>query len=399
MAAGLEIDTDRLEAFRRAFAAHAAGALSPADLIPVERVDALVPGTALGLELAEELELLRPFGAGNPSPTLLVPAARVDSVSGMGEERKHSRFTLVTGGARSRGVLFGVGPRALAAVKGEPHDLAVRLERHRWNGTVEPRVILRALCPTRPGRLRALEEEEPFWVRVERELERDPGGEVAARPWPSEVIDCRGAGTAGVAGDLLSSGEPVLIAVADVPRRRESLEHLLGGLAGPEGLAVASWTALAADPALAHRFRHVVAFDPPAAPPALGPATLHMAWGPAELDFAQAVWRSELGLRPALTDAYRALREARAPRGEALRKALAGTGRFARSAEVCGRLLRVLGELELIEYRDCASGGPACALREAPRTELERSPSYRAYRAALERLLGRTEGAVAAAPA
>ncbi len=399
MAAGLEIEADRLDAFRRALAAHAAGALAPADLIPVERVDALVPGTALGLELAEELERLRPFGAGNPSPTLLVPAARVDSVAGMGEQRKHSRFTLVTGGARSRGVLFGVGPRALAAANGEPHDLAVRLERHRWNGTVEPRVILRALCPTRPGRLRVLGGDEPFWVRAEREFERDPWSEAPAPQRCAEVVDHRGEGTAGVVGDLLSSGEPVLIAVADVPRRRESLERLLGGLAEAEGLAVASWTALAADPALAHRFRHVVAFDPPAAPPALGPATLHMAWGPAELDFAQSVWRSELDLRPALTDAYHALREARAPRGEALRQALAGTGRFARSAEVCGRLLRVLGELELIEYRDCASGGPACTLREAPRTDLERSPSYRAYRATLERLLGRTEGAVAAAPA
>jgi single-stranded-DNA-specific exonuclease len=414
MAAGLEIEAGEVDPFRRALAAHAAGALSPADLLPVERVDAVVPGTALGLELAEELERLRPFGAGNPSPTLLVPAARVDSVAGMGEERKHSRFTLVTGGARSRGVLFGAGPRSLAAANGEPHDLAVRLERNRWNGTIEPRVILRALCPTRAGPLRVLGEDEPFWVRAERELEGDPPvpgapswigvamrtqGRTVDRGGAGGTVDRRGEGTAGVAGDLLSSGEPVLIAVADVPRRRESLERLLGGLAGPEGLAVASWTALAADPGLARGFHHVVAFDPPAAPPALGEALLHLAWGPAEVEFAEAVWRSELELRPALRDAYRALRGAGAARGEALRQALAGAGRFARSPEVCGRLLRVLRELGLIEYTDCASGGPACALLDAPRTELERSPSYRAYRARLEQLLGQAEGAVAAAPA
>src|SRR5215213_5119539 len=107
MAAGLELDADAVEPFRRALAAHAGAALSPADLIPVERVDAVVPGGELGLELAEDLELLRPFGMGNPQPTLLVPSARFERVTGMGEEKQHSRFTLVTaGGARSRGVAF-----------------------------------------------------------------------------------------------------------------------------------------------------------------------------------------------------------------------------------------------------------------------------------------------------
>src|SRR4029078_7497660 len=73
MAAGVELDADSVDAFRHALAAHAAAALSPDDLIPVERVDAVVPGGDLGLDLAEDLELLRPFGMGNPQPTLLVP--------------------------------------------------------------------------------------------------------------------------------------------------------------------------------------------------------------------------------------------------------------------------------------------------------------------------------------
>ena len=65
-----------------------AAALSPDDLIPVERVDAVVPGGDLGLDLADDLELLRPFGMGNPQPTLLVPAARFERVTGMGEDKR-----------------------------------------------------------------------------------------------------------------------------------------------------------------------------------------------------------------------------------------------------------------------------------------------------------------------
>src|SRR3954447_25436348 len=61
VAAGLEIDASEVGAFRRTLAAHAGQALTPADLVPVERIDAVVPGGALGLPLAEELETLRPF--------------------------------------------------------------------------------------------------------------------------------------------------------------------------------------------------------------------------------------------------------------------------------------------------------------------------------------------------
>src|SRR3954451_20853540 len=103
-AAGLEIDRGSIDAFRQAFVAHAASVLSPADLIAEQRIDAVVPGDALGTELAEELEQLAPFGHGNPAPTLLVPAARVSDVRSMGEDGQHTRFTLSGGGSRARGV-------------------------------------------------------------------------------------------------------------------------------------------------------------------------------------------------------------------------------------------------------------------------------------------------------
>ena len=49
-----------------------------------------------------------------------------------------------------------------------------------------------------------------------------------------EPIDRRREGFAGVAGDLFTSGERVLVAVADVERRRQGLEQIVAGLApGP----------------------------------------------------------------------------------------------------------------------------------------------------------------------
>src|SRR5205085_11387294 len=54
-AAGFEVEASNIGALRRAFVRHAASSLTPWDLIPEERVDAVMPGTALGPDLAEEL--------------------------------------------------------------------------------------------------------------------------------------------------------------------------------------------------------------------------------------------------------------------------------------------------------------------------------------------------------
>src|SRR5215204_3212328 len=109
-AAGLSIARADVPAFREAFAAHAASVLAPEDLRPEVRVDAVAPGNALTLSLAEELESLAPFGQGNPAISLLVPSALLDDPRPMGEGR-HVAFTLAAGGARSRCVLFGAGSR------------------------------------------------------------------------------------------------------------------------------------------------------------------------------------------------------------------------------------------------------------------------------------------------
>jgi hypothetical protein len=302
----------------------------------------------------------------------------------MGEDREHSRFTLVTaGGARSRGVAFRSPPRELAPAQEQAHDIALRLEQNRWNGIVEPRVILRALCPTQPGELEPLGDDRPFWEEVEDTL----AAEVAFdRPADTGIVeDRRSEGFAGVAGDLFSSGEPVLVAVADVPRRRAGLEAVVAGLAdGP--MPVVSWTALDARPELAARFQHLVALDPPPggiADPLLSTTPrAHLAWGPAEADFAISAYRAALDLRPQLAEVYRALRELEPePTVTELEGALRGTARYRRGASVCARLLKVLTELGLIEL-DLDT--PCCRILEAVRTDLQRSPTYRATEARFE---------------
>jgi single-stranded-DNA-specific exonuclease len=169
-AAGLTIARDRVDAFREAFVAHAAAVLAPEDLVPTQRLDAVVSGDALALGLAEELERLGPFGAGNPEPALLVPAALLDDPRPMGEGR-HVAFTLSAGGARSRCVAFGAGSR-LPAAAGEPVEAAVRLEVNRWGGAIEPRLVLRHARPARPAPIDIVGEPPSFAEGIRTELHR-----------------------------------------------------------------------------------------------------------------------------------------------------------------------------------------------------------------------------------
>src|SRR4051794_39351556 len=63
-AAGLTIQRENVENFRTAFLAHAAAVLTPEDLVPKVRIDAVAQGDALSLGLAGELQGLAPFGMG-----------------------------------------------------------------------------------------------------------------------------------------------------------------------------------------------------------------------------------------------------------------------------------------------------------------------------------------------
>jgi single-stranded-DNA-specific exonuclease len=147
-AAGLSLRPDRVDSFAEAFAAHADAVLAEEDLRPVTVVDAIVPGSALTLELAQELERLAPFGLGNPEVTLLVAGCEAVDPATVGEGR-HLRFRVRQHG-RDAGaaIAFGLGAQ-LERLRGQAlHDLAFRLKENRWNGTVAPQLVVRRLFDT-----------------------------------------------------------------------------------------------------------------------------------------------------------------------------------------------------------------------------------------------------------
>jgi single-stranded-DNA-specific exonuclease len=373
-AAGLTVRPDRVESLRVALERHAREVLAPELLQPVEGVDAIVSGSELGLGLVEELEQLEPTGMGNPRPRLLVPGARLEDLRTMGEGR-HARFIVSAGGTRTPAVAFGCEGR-LSVKQGEPADATFRLERNAWNGTVEPRLVLREAWPSQPEEIEVVAEPEEYLAGVIEELDR-----ALELPAPASgehqrtVLDRRGFTPLAMLADALAAGGGVLAVCSDVPRRVCGLSPRTGGF------SVVSYHALECAPELAGAFEHVVALDPPASTGqqallGAGSGFTHLTWGEAELRFAKQMHELEYGLRASLVALYRDLRSRGRVAGEELERLLRGEGSQGRPARLAGRLIRVLAELELVSLdRDL----PALAVASTAHTSLERSTAFRVY--------------------
>jgi single-stranded-DNA-specific exonuclease len=434
-AAGLELDADRVDAFREAFIAHAASEIDPADLVRRERLDALVGvgREGIGMDLARQLESLGPFGMGNPGPRLLVPSGRLREVRPLGEEGKHSRFQLESGAGRAAGVAFGMNGE-ITRREDQPLDLSVELEVDRWNGAEQPRVVVRELYPLDGAKSDAEGgqcgegcpgPDGEWWERLEHELERVTAGQPGAlldvrAPEGSrrDQIDRRGGAAVASLAELISSGESVLAICADAARRAklasaaadprrfgaatpriaccrcgsESLDKALRISEGA-GLTLVDWTVVARRPEAPRDFRHVVAIDPApsealeslawadaesthSAATNTAAGYLHLAYGPAELQLAERLLAREWELCAPIAEIWRALAETRGEaEGASLRTALEGASDYPRTPETAARCVRVLCELGLCEWLpDRASG--ALRVLSSERTDLGRSRAY-----------------------
>jgi single-stranded-DNA-specific exonuclease len=416
-AAGLEIEQDRLDAFRAAFLDHASAELGTEPPVRREQVDAVVGGEALSHDVAAQLARLGPFGKANPEVRLLIPSARIADVRPMGETERHARFSLASGAARASGVAFGAGASLAADADRGPVDVSVRLELNEWNGAVAPRIVLGELYPEAPGEPSDLRCPDGEWSeRVAAGLE--PGTAASEGPPPigavrRRVDRTRASAIASVAA-VASSGEPVLVVCADALWRRALVERAVppsrfgggrtailasrGSIAagraaaelllerGNGGVALVDWAALGLAPDLATRFPHVMLADPAPEPrvealalagPQSGPGYVHVLGSHEDPSLAVRALGLAFPTRAALGHAYRALRR-HAEHGPldapGARAALEAEGDV-RSPEWCARAVAILAEIGAVRTR-ASERELALEVVSSVRGALEQSPGY-----------------------
>ena len=143
-AGGLSIKPEQLKKFSAAFEIAAREVLSPEQLAPVLEIDAELDFSAIGMALMRELEILQPFGVGNPEPVFTTSGAEVC-------ERKvfsaGVRYRLRQAGRVISGVIFGVGDD-YPGMSGEQMDVVYRLTANEWNGTTSVELKIADVRPS-----------------------------------------------------------------------------------------------------------------------------------------------------------------------------------------------------------------------------------------------------------
>jgi single-stranded-DNA-specific exonuclease len=142
MAAGFSLQADRLEAFHAFLDERLAAACilpSAADLV----IEGSLAVSGATVEVAQHLERLAPFGAGNEEPVLVLHRAKVVRADRVGREASSIRAFVEgeSGGPRLKAMMFRTKERALpdallARADGAPIHLAGHLRAEEWNGTV-----------------------------------------------------------------------------------------------------------------------------------------------------------------------------------------------------------------------------------------------------------------------
>jgi len=414
-ACGLRLRREHIPAFREAFVAQAAAALSEADLVRTQLVDAVVGGHDLTLGLADELELLAPHGFGNRKVTLLLHGAEVVGPR-LTRDHRHAQYRVRCDGATCQAIHFNFAKLQELTEPGR-FDVPLGLSKNEYNGAVSAQAEVRGLhrlgapdrdvcatacdlsCPDRltGGALWGELLEGPSWPG-----DGEPAALAEARR-DGRLLDRRGRPAVSTLSALAAGGERVLVLVADVARRRPLLSRdvlspqlarraaylqsacvgrLGEALAGPD-VVLTGYDVVAARPQLAAAFAHVVLLDPPftrsllAAVAAAAPeAWVHALWGRAEAGFAAQVAAAELDLDATMRRAWRALSAAAGRFDEALEQEVFGGDPFLRSAGAAAAALRALRDAALLSVD--GAGGYHLE-RPQSKVDVTQTDTYRAW--------------------
>ncbi len=137
MAAGFSLEESKLEEFKAFAGQYVADKIGDEAITPVIELDGALDAAGATWNLAESLELLEPFGAGNAEPKLMLSRVRISRPGLIGSG--HVRCVLVSSGGESvKAVAFrcadnDVG-KALLCAKGELYDVAGVLRKDTWQG-------------------------------------------------------------------------------------------------------------------------------------------------------------------------------------------------------------------------------------------------------------------------
>lgn len=127
LAAGLSLNTENIDGFRRAINEYAAREF-PRMPAPILNIDCQLPPSMITLELYGAAELLEPFGTDNPTPVIAVMGLKITNIFGAAGG-KHQKITMERDGHIISAMKFSTATEDFPFNVGDTVDIAVTLDK------------------------------------------------------------------------------------------------------------------------------------------------------------------------------------------------------------------------------------------------------------------------------
>ena len=147
LAAGLSVTRGELPSFVSKINEFARNTLSDEDLVSVIETDCEIKFGDISLELAESLQMLEPYGVGNPVPLFIVRNASVVDINGV-SEGKHTKLILGNGKITHSAMYFSNSPESLGIYAGDKVDILFSIDINEWQDRKNVQLIIRDLKPS-----------------------------------------------------------------------------------------------------------------------------------------------------------------------------------------------------------------------------------------------------------
>lgn len=142
-AAGMSVEPEELEHFAQELNRVLWEDYTAGDFVPQASYDLRATVGDMTLRLAEELEMLEPYGFGCPTPVFRLDGVAFDRMRSLGREHRHFQANVVgEEGQRADIIAFGRQPMEAYEIDEQRYDVLVTLDLNVWRGKTSLRCML-----------------------------------------------------------------------------------------------------------------------------------------------------------------------------------------------------------------------------------------------------------------
>ena len=141
LAAGLTIDSGKIDAFREKINEYAANAEAA---VPTIKIDCKLNPSSINIDMLSSLQVLEPFGAENPQPLFGLYNMEITAIQPVGAG-KHLRVTVKRKNSIVTVIMFSVTLEEFPYKVGDTVDMAVKLTENAYQGKVQVSIQAKAI--------------------------------------------------------------------------------------------------------------------------------------------------------------------------------------------------------------------------------------------------------------